>query len=512
MENNEQNVKQEEKLEVDIEPEKKKEDINDRHKVEDPYYPNGEEIDLEKEEEVFKGRVIMPTIDNTDSVKFKDEVNVDEFDKLTDKEKLVYFCHGTDINGVPGKYTNKDDMLSKEINEHPKNYVNDLNFSDTKLNQTVLSFKEPANKSLSGSNAIAIFRSMTASGNVIHVPLWHSGFWIVIKPPTQAEIVNLQLSLSGVEIQLGRDTNSLIYSNYMAMFTRVLSEFIVEHINSTSLKLEAGDDIRDYISIHDYFPILMGLLATMNPSGLDIVKACVNGAEVNEDGRPNCDFILKGKVDPKKLIWVDRSRLDRYMLSHMSNRTTGSMEKSAVKEYINHIPSLAEKEYQMEFSTGKKFSIVFANPTLKESATYGEEWVQEIISQAETTFSESDDARLKNVKVNMLATSIVLSVYNTYVKTIKIDDMEIKDRSTFNTILGDITFDNTAYDMFYDAIKDYVDSSPIALVATPSWECPKCKTKQERSTNKAFKEFIPINVLVHFFDHCDFRTTKQQLR
>ena len=408
-----------------------------------------------------------------------------------------------------GRASNKDDMPGKTLNEHPENFVNDINYADSNLNPAVVNFKETGNK-LSGANAVAIFRSFLSVGNVINVPLWHSGFWVVIKPPTQTEIVNLQLALAGNEIELGRDTNSLIYSNYSVVFTRIIADFVVDHINSTSLKLSEDDDIRDYISLHDFYPLVAGMLASMNPAGIEIARGCINNAELDDDGKPKCTFTVKGKIDPKKLTWVNRSKITAGMLNHMSKKGINISKKEDVREYQLQLETTQPKEYEIETSVGAKFKVILKIPTLKDNIVRGEEWVNEIINLAQKLFSDGDGAEEKNRKIDSIAFSSVLGIYNTFIDSFVYEDGRINDdKTTFNTILSDISLDETAFTNFLQAIKDYISYSPIAVVATPNYVCPECRTKQKQEDPRdAFKEFIPLNVVEHFFAHCATRIEK----
>lgn len=408
-----------------------------------------------------------------------------------------------------GKLTNKKDVLSDNINKDPENFVNDIRHGDNTYNTQTVTFKKTGDK-VAGANAIAIFRSFMSIGDVVHVPLWHSGFWVVLKPPTQTEIVNLQIAITSNEINLGRDTSALIYSNYSVVFNRIVSDFLVQHINTTSLKLDDGEDIRDYISINDYYPLVAGLLATMNPYGIDIARSCFNSAIIDEEGKPKCTFTVKGKVDPKKLVWVNRKKITPTMLAHMSNRLPNSVNKQDIKEYQAQLQDIKTKEYEITTGIGVKFKVVFEVPSLKDNVIRGEEWVNEMITIAQKLFKDADTPEVKNQRVDDIAFASVLGIYNTFIKAFIYDDGRTnEDKTTFNTILSDISLDEQAFKSFIEAIKDFITWSPIALVATPNYICPECGLKQ-KDTQDDFKEFIPLNIVEHFFVQCAFRIDKMR--
>lgn len=406
-----------------------------------------------------------------------------------------------------GRGSNKEDVLYDNLNKNTADYVNDIKFGDTSYNTSTVTFKKTGDK-VAGANAIAIFRSFMSIGDVIHIPLWHSGFWVVLKPPTQTEIVNLQLAITNNEITLGRDTTGLIYSNYSVVFNRIIMDFIVDHINTQSIKLDDNDDIRDYISLNDFYPLVTGLLATMNPEGIEISRGCANTAEIDEDGKPKCSFTVKGKVDPRKLTWVNRTKLSGDALAHMSKRLPNSMTKQEVKEYQLRLEDIKTKDYEITTSIGAKFKVTFEIPTIKENIQRGEEWVNEIISVAQRLFKENDSETVKNQRVDEIAFASVLCIYNTFVKSFTYADGRVNDdKATFNTILSDISLDKQTFESFIANIKDFITQSPICIVATPNFVCPECGLKQ-KDTKDEFKEFIPLNIVEHFFDHCASRINK----
>lgn len=508
------NELEEVKEQVEPKPEPKKEEVplDDRHTAEDPMI-SIEEYKVEGENKRLD-RPVVPSANYEETEKAYEQVlkadrkqtGPDKMD-LTSQEK-----EALSLLIASSRFANRGDVLSKQLNENQNDIVNDINFGDDKLNIKPISFKK-TDKAISGANAVAIFRSYMSIGDVVHVPLWHSGFWVVLKPPTQTEIVNLQLALANNEITLGRDTNALIYSNYSVVFTRILSEFIVNHINTSSLQLNDDEDIRDYISLHDFYPLVAALLASMNPDGIDISRGCINGAKVSDDGKPKCTFSARGKIDAKKIVWLNRAKLTKSMLTHMSNKGIKVVSKQEIKEYQLKIESLKPKTYDIKTSMGVEFKVVFETPSLKENIVMGEEWVNDIIALARKLFTDQDNEDSKNAKIEEIAFSSILGIYNTFIKEFIYADGKVnRDKTTFNTILSDVSLDEEAFNSFITAIKDFISTSPIAIVATPNFTCPECHTKQNQDGTGDFKEFIPLNIVEHFFVHCAFRLEKARNR
>lgn len=532
MENNQETkveVKQEEvKVEQQVEQpkqeEKKPDTTEDRHEQLNPFSNETLIKDIqaimEKQQENEKlikqltRSLPIPSATYSKVLEFfqKVEKYIDENgeDSITEKQRNLL----EDIR-QSSMYTLFRDMFCTKLKKETDDYVNDIHYADKTINMKSTSItKSEDNENVSGIKAINMFRHLISVGEVIQLPLWHSGFWVLIKPPTQAELVNLQTALTTNEINLGRETNTLVYSNYSVITNRILAEFIIDHIAQTSIKGWQDIDLKEYISTQDFYPLVTGMLATMTPEGVNVIRYCSN-ASVNDDtGKPVCDFFVSGTVDPKKLIWVNKKALTTKMLSHMMTRKFNeTMTVDMVKDYQMNILSLRDKTVDIKLDNGKSFEVTFSVPSLKDYLTNGEAWVEEIINMAESMFTDTDNKEQKNAKVNNLSNASVLGIYNTFVKGFKLPTGEsITDTSTFKEILSDLSLDDTAFTEFINKLSEYISDSPIAVVATPTYICPKCNKEQKEGATGAFKEFIPLDVVSHFFVLCGLRSRIIQQR
>lgn len=409
-------------------------------------------------------------------------------------------------NGVFNtKYPSPEEVYYDKINQNIDNMINKIKYGNTTYNMRNINFKS---ENVTGSQAVARFRSLLSLGEVAQIPLWHSGFWVVLKPPTQTEIINLQIALARREIDLGKITNTMIYSNYGVVYNRILTDFIVDHIHSTSLKLPSNEDIREYINIQDFYILALGMLASMYPKGMSFVRTCTNSMKIDENGKPLCDYSISGIVDPKKLVWVNKTELKDHMINHMGKKDENSMTIDSVKEYQYGFGSIKDKTVVIKSENGNEFSVTFTLPNLRDHLVNGEQWVNDIVNKTEALFVENDTVEQKNTKISRIMSASYLSIYNIFIKRIAIGDSAVIDKiEDINETLSIITTDNTACETFLEAIRDYISTSAIAICAIPNFECPKCKTKYNNGTG-AFKEFIPLNVIEHFFALCALRAQR----
>lgn len=407
------------------------------------------------------------------------------------------------LNTLADGSTIVNDVLVDSFKNKDNEFVNTIEFGGKKLQTRPISIK--TNTKLTQESSVARIYALLGVGEVVQVPLWHSGFWITIKPIKQKDFINLYNSLSSQTTKLGRETNSLIYSNYSVVFIRILVEFILAHITEHTIKINDDETILDYIKVQDLYPMVNGLLAAMYPRGIDIVKCCVNSTKLDpESNKPLCDYSLTAKVDSKKLLWVNRRALDKYMISQMSKRTSASVSTSEVKEYQNRVKK-NQVDIESTSMSGIKIRLTLKTPNLREYIDQGEKWVNDLISDVEKLYTPQDT---DSEKISKLTDAILTSRLNTYngyidkVTFIASDNTE----TTFNTsdgvreALDTISNDQ---DLFLDIIKkigEFYTNNSIAIVATPNFVCPKCNSSQEDgSQNKTFTEFIPLNVIDNFF-------------
>lgn len=401
------------------------------------------------------------------------------------------------------KYTSVDNVGYKE----DVDYVNRVEYGDSKLN--LIRLKQPTSKgAATGTSAIIRLKKFLNIGEPILVPLWHSGFWVTITPPTQAEIINLEIAITDNEINLGRHTGALIYSNYSVVINRILTYFILEHIDQWSLKC-SKDQLLDHISIHDYHLLVLGLITTMYPKGIKLVKNCKNATILNDSQLPKCTHELTGIIDPKKLLFLDRKALSDKMLEHMSQKQPSSMSIESIKEYKHSISSLIDRQYDLVINDNT-IKLTLSSPTLRTYIKSGEDWVNNIIKAVEGLFTESSTPEDKNKLVNKMAVNSMLGKYSTFVSSIEFGEEKIVDNPTITMMLNDIVPTEDVFEPYIKALENFITESPIAIVGTPNYECPSCGELQQDIDNR-FKEIIPLNVVNHFFALSVFRLTKMKL-
>ena len=478
-----------------------------RHETVDPL------LSEKKFEDTDKDVVLLPTetYDKlTKLIKAIDNIPTDIFNETYTKSEAK--AVGIDIESVTT--TNDKGVYTKNLNDNE--HVNTVNYSDKELGIRELNVKS-TNKVLSGTAAISKFTSKLGIGTIIQAPLWNSGFWVTLRPPTDSEIINLELAIANSEVSLGRTTNKLVYSNYSVVYNRLVTDFIIEHLADSTIKLSPEDDIRDYILLPDIYPLYNALITTMNPNGYNITKGC-KYTTVLEDNKPVCDYVVTGKVDPKKMLYVNRKALTEKTLAHMSKRTPNSTTIDEVKEYQLSLSKLQPKNITVYSKvTDTNINIELSLPTVTTYINNGEAWVNNIITKSEEIITTTDNQDTKNDKIAALTNAVILGVYNIFVTKLSMAGTEVVDKETIDNILDRISSDSALLEHFVNEVSAYIDEATIAIVGMPNYICPLCKEAkrdgdQNSSTTGPFKDIIPVNMAEHFFDLGALRLKKIQAR
>jgi len=480
-------IEQQEEVKEPIEDDSKyiedvtQEEKNDSDEVPIPYPSSNNKILMD----------ILTTINEMNDKVFRSTFSNDDMETLK-------------INNDSVNYTNKDDALYDSVNN---GMVNNYKYADKELN--IRPLKIGGNGNLNGDAAIAKLANIIGVGETIQVPLWHSGFWVTLKPVKDVELINLDMQITNNQITLGRDTNTLIFSNYSVVFNRIVTNFIVNHIQNTTLDLPAGADIREYISVQDLYTLVNSILYSMHPKGYPLVRSCSNSNVLDPDtNKPKCSHTIEAKIDFRKMLWLDKNMLSKTHIEQMSKRTPGSITVDDVIEYSNTLPINKAKKIDVEYN-GNKVYFILKTPNLKDYINNGEKWVNDIITKSEAIFTETTDNDEREAIINTIASAMVMGVYNIYIDEIVFEDgSSIKNRVDIDDSLTMLSNSNDLVKVFIDGVKEYINSNNISVIGIPNYTCPACQEAQVKEGKDNFKEIIPINVLESFFDLCVLRIIK----
>ncbi len=444
---------------------------------------------------------VMRMLDNIEDENFTD--NYDENDKLT---------VGIVADGL--RVSVKNDALVKTLQKTEAEWTNNPKYSDKILSIRELALgSKGSGGNIKGSAAAARFYSHLGLGGLIQIPLWHSGFWITLKAIKESELLNLEMMIANNQITLGRETNTLIFSNYSVVFTRLVTEFLTRHIQSCSLDIDNMNDVVKYIKIQDLYPFVLGLIQSMYLKGFKDVRSCINSLDVDEvTGKPKCNYTMSSTIDPKKLLWLNRKEITDKHMTVMIKRGPKTVTIDECKEYQNTLDVNKSKIYDILTDSGATIILELETPSIRDYIDAGEKWVNNTIELTEKLFTEKLTMDEKNKRVQASSKMVLLGIYNHFIKSVGLPDGSVvTDKESMNEILEIIVSDQLGYKNILKSITEYIDENTIAIVAIPNYRCPSCKSLQKENNDdktNPFKDLIPMNVLEAFFDLSTLKTSK----
>lgn len=355
--------------------------------------------------------------------------------------------------------------------------------------------------SQTGEKAALRLNSLLGRSSLFKLPLWNSGFWVYIKSPSDAQLVDLYFALQREKIRLGRDVTGAIFSNDSVYMASMVCDLFLDCVQSTSLQIQPSE-LLNYITLPDLQIIAWGLMSAAHPNGFYFSRSVLADDGTN-------DKLVSGKVRLEDLMFVDKNALSDSQKRHMVKTKPGTMSIDSVNAYQENLFPKVKKDVVLYESEAGKLIINFKTPKIAEYIEYGEKWINSIIdSLSEALASEGDDER--NRIINAKAKASIIWQYGHYVESIifkpndlneKVDEWD--DDDTIDVILRDYSQEDSSFKAFMDGVFKFIDSTPVALVATPT-----TTYKEDEAMANKFPNLIPIDALYTFFTQAAQRVEK----
>jgi hypothetical protein len=374
------------------------------------------------------------------------------------------------------------DWLDDTVNRPDSAWRQTVDSEKGKLGASGLKFNDAINGKLTGERAVLRVRALTGLGSVIMVPLWHSGFWLTLKAPTESAMLELNRRLSEEKIQLGRTTWGLAYANNSVFFAGWLMDFVLGHVYDTSLKSDVADDIRSRINQLDIPLAIWGLSCAVWPSGFPYARAVMD--QTTEQNK-----IIKEKINVSKLLWVDTASLTPWQISHMAQRHGSTMTKESLDRY--HSEFTRGKGRVVELTAN--MSVTLRVPNLDQYLTSGQKWVNNIVSMVDKAFSMDSNEGARNSYIMDQGRATNMRQFGHFIESLEVAGDTIDDLETIDQIFDALSSKDEIREAFFKGIKKFIEDSTIAIIAIPVTE------NEEKSDLPRFPHLLPIDVMSVFF-------------
>lgn len=400
--------------------------------------------------------------------------------KEVNEESKEFVMHGAAFN----RAVEREGSQYKQFLETPKGQ---LGFSSPRL-------AEREGVKISGEKAILRVRALMGQGGLITIPLFHSGFWITIKTPSESSYIELRRRLVEDKIRLGRLTHGLVFSNVQSFTNGWLLDLIEDHLYETSLKDQTN--LRSKIKVTDLPTLFWGLACSIWPKGFQYTRAALTpeGIEAKE--------LIAGLVNVAKLMWVDNTYFTPWQKSHMSNRQSGSVTQDSLDRY------------QKEFAQHSGRTIVVNDhlkihlqvPSAEAFVASGYRWINALVNIVDATFTgETDDAGRRNVAMVEHANATLLRQYGHWISSIEVDESEQTDTDVLDSIVNMLAESVEVRTKFLNEVGKFIDDSTGVVIAIP-------EVSPKGSGIPRFPRLIPLDVVSTFFTLLMQRVNRIMLR
>jgi hypothetical protein len=464
-----------------FEPQQKRVNFTIKRAVDGPAIPAAAAIItfMRENPETFEA-VIAHHDDDIASMENGETVTTDK--DLEWLEQLRLAIAHADMNGTPRRATEREGSHWVQSMEHEGRYVGPsrpkMILGDKPTKVELLSF----------------LTRKSGMGATHEFPMPHTGLWIRMRTPTNAEVVSMIQRLQYVAVRLGRDTKGQGFSNRQAIYNNALTDLALSCITHCSFKYSTPSDIEDRLSALDEPLLHHGLATTMYPGGFNYKHPCVADPT-------KCNHVEEAKLDMFSLSWYDNSSFNlkqRQLLNVRFSREVLASELAAYKE--NSV--IGRSPIKWFDQVGVRMRV----PSIAERREAGQQWIDGVVEMTHGAFNESPGDANRGSFIDRLGRVTSARQYAHWIDAIYIKDGDdesekllTEDREVIDEYLSTIMSDARFAKEFEEAILQFIDDSIIAMVAIPSFNCRVCSSEAAHKFHERFDHLIPLDVMSTFF-------------
>lgn len=348
-------------------------------------------------------------------------------------------------------------------------------------------FKDPGTK-LTGEKGMMHIRALLGFGSLVQVPMWHSGFWMTFKAPSDSALLELERRIAEEKVSLGRRTHGLMFANNSVFFNNHLIDFALDHVYSTTLTKE--EDIKDKLKVTDIPILIWGLACTIWPNGFEYARTV---PKTSGDGGLE---LRKGKLSLGKLQVTDLSSLTKAQTRHMSNNRNRDMSDDSLARYFEQFGEtdkapMMNKRIRIDDMVEVELHV----PSVKQYLLSGTSWINNIVTMVDRAFQlpPTDNRRDRYIDEHGAAT--YLRQYAHFIKAIHFADGTMVDTVDDVDSALDVLSENiTISKSFYKQVIEFMEDSTITAIGIPA--------ETEEDEGKSYprlQHILPLDVGSTFF-------------
>lgn len=400
-------------------------------------------------------------------------------------------------------------IYDRRLDQEGSAFAQSYRYNGIELKGSSPSFKKIAGvEELQAERAILQLVTHMGVGGFFRAPLWASGFWVMFKPATESELIELNRILYADDVTLGRWSFGLALSNTVSYTTDRILEFAIRHVYNTSVKPEELplEKLRDWIAPQDIASFIWGFLCANYPSGYHYERPCIHNPS-------KCNHVVEDVINMTKLQNTDFNALTDWQKQHMSSMATGVKTLESLKRYREEMKTSQKRRIIINQGSEHELAITLRTPTTTEYVEHGYRWVSSIVDSINSTLSKDATVEERNAEINMIGKATTLCQYSHWIENIDLGTFTTQetsiDEESYRRISGVMIEDSLKNLSSIDGvreeiltkIKEYISDSTVSVIGIPAYDCPMCGQAQEPNPPKYPRHvnIVPIDMLQVFF-------------
>lgn len=464
------------------------------------------------EKKIYGSTVLLPGITTKEKT-----TNIENFTKLVNENELDNSRPEWVDESFTKAFENGADGLLTPNGIHQDVNVDDYDNIVTYAQDELITKKATFTKTNAANTNAALFltmaKNMSGMGTSVQVPLWNSGIWVVMNVPKEIDILYTMEKIANDAIMIGSQTGKFIGTMHDSVYYNTMIEFILNNIQSTTIKLDKREDIIKYILLSDVQTIITGIVNAMYPEGYSITRSCKNNFSLKEDGTTNCNFKVTGLLKPNLLVFKNNKLISQEMIVHMAKRKKDSVSVEEVLHYQNTL-NVGNQTKVVEFKDDvydNTYKLTLNIPNIEDYQYMLNIWSSDLENNLERFLEAGDSLDKKQKKATKILNASYLTYFLSYIKDIEQVNGVTGDIMSTVDVISDIKFHtikgmleimspiNSIIGEIENEIKNYIHGSSVAIVGLPNFTCPTCKSLQSEPQGRDYDNIIPLDMMKLFF-------------
>jgi len=340
-------------------------------------------------------------------------------------------------------------------------------------------------------------------------PLWASGFHLEIEGPGVLDQLKLETQLLLEKVEEGRASSGFVYSASAVFMNRLVVDFILDNVKSSTAGTTDKDVLKDLILITDLENMALATAATIYPDGYNLQRKCL-------DSKGGCGHVMEAKIQPRRMLLVRENRVSDAQFQLLSKKS-GFVDHEIIRNYQKMTRPEVTRYIRLKGNLALRMRV----PTLAEYDRVASAWMDRMVNRAKELIGSNaseTDRQIYLSRANNIALIMAFGhwfdafvefgdeldaepeVIMTRTPAIKGDlEAQYKLDLEMDKMLEDLSSDNETVDTVIKGVEAFINAMTLATAVITKEVCPVCGKDAFGDADQTHPHVININAVELFF-------------